>query len=255
MTVSILTDRIRAARANGRTALIPFLPAGFPDKERFFAELEALDASGADVIEIGVPFSDPVADGPVVERASLESLERGVTLSWIITELTRRKTRLKAGLVLMGYFNPFFQYGLDKLAFDAARAGVSGLIIPDLPFEESHRVHDAVQGTGIGLIPLIGLNTPQARMRLYAERAEGFVYFVSVMGITGVRGDLPPEIAHRLDLARSVFSLPIALGFGIKSPDQLGPFGERIDAVVFGSSLIDHIREGGRAASFMDRWK
>jgi tryptophan synthase alpha chain len=255
MTVSILTDKIHAARASGRKALIPFLPAGFPDKERFFDELGALDASGADIIEIGVPFSDPVADGPVVERASLECLERGVTLSWIISELTKRKARYRAGLVLMGYFNPFFQYGLDKLAFDAVRAGISGLIIPDLPFEESHRVYTAIQGTYISLIPLIGLNTPEARMRLYAERAEGFVYFVSVMGITGVRSDLPPEIASRLDLARAIFSLPIALGFGIKNPDQLAPFGERIDAVVFGSSLIDHIREGGQAASFMDRWK
>ncbi|MBF0482980.1 MAG: tryptophan synthase subunit alpha, partial [Desulfovibrionaceae bacterium] len=245
----------RAATASGRQARIPFLPAGFPDKERFFDELAALDASGADVIEIGVPFSDPVADGPVVERASLESLERGVSLAWLIGELTRRKARYKAGLVLMGYFNPFFQYGLDKLAYDAARAGVSGLIVPDLPFEESYRVHTAVQGTGVSLIPLIGLNTPEARMRLYAERAEGFVYFVSVMGVTGVRGELPPEIALRLDLARSVFNLPLALGFGVKSPDQLTSFGARIDAVVFGSSLIDHLREGGQAASFMDRWK
>jgi tryptophan synthase alpha chain len=255
MTASFLTDKIRQANASGRKALIPFLPAGFPDKQRFFTELEALDASGADVIEIGIPFSDPVADGPVVEQASLECLEHGVTLSWIISELTKRKERFNAGIVLMGYFNPFLQYGLDKLAYDATRAGISGLIIPDLPYEESHRLYAAMSGAGIALIPLIGLNTSEARMRLYRERAEGFVYFVSVMGVTGIRGDLPPEIAGQLDLARRIFDLPIALGFGIKNPDQLKAFGDRIDASVFGSALIAHIREGGTAATFMERWK
>lgn len=255
MSQSILTSRIMEALAAGRKALIPFLPGGFPDKERFFDELAALDAGGADIIEIGVPFSDPVADGPVVEKASLACLKDGVCLKWLLGELTQRKGQYRAGLVLMGYYNPFYQYGLDKLAKDAATAGVAGFIVPDLPLEETGPMRQACDQYGLDLIPLVGLNTSEKRLAAYAATARGYVYFVSVLGTTGMRDSLPAEIKERLTAVRRIFSVPVALGFGIKSPAQLTQFGDLLDGVVFGSALIAHIEAGGTSAEFMQRWQ
>jgi len=253
--MSKLTDRIKTANASGRKAVIPYLPGGFPDADRFWEELAALDAGGADIIEIGVPFSDPVADGPVVEQASLDCLERGVCLAWILSELAKRKGSFKAGLVLMGYYNPFLQYGLEKLGRDCAAAGVSGLIIPDLPLEETDPAAKALEGSGTNLICLVGLNTPQERLERYAKVAKGFVYFVSVLGTTGVRESLPEEVLAKLRQVRPIFDVPIALGFGIARPDQVAPFGDLIDAVVIGSALIKHIDAHKSAASFMEGWR
>ena len=249
-----LGDTIRQAQASGRKALIPFLPAGFPDKERFWSELRELDASGADIIEIGIPFSDPVADGPTVEEASQECLQRGVTLSWLLEGLKQERGHLRAEVVLMGYINPFWQFGWERLASEAAEAGVSGLIIPDLPLEESGPFESILQEQGIVLLRLVGLNTSLERMRLYAEKARGFIYFVAVMGTTGSRDAFPPELVERLHAAREIFSQPLALGFGINRPQQLEPLQEAIDAVVFGSSLIQHLKSGGTSREFMARW-
>ncbi|MCT4626661.1 tryptophan synthase subunit alpha [Halodesulfovibrio sp.] len=250
-----LTQRINAANKAGRKAIIPFLTAGFPTKNDFFTHLEELDANGADIIEIGVPFSDPAADGPVVEAASLKALEQGVTLQWIIEELTKRKGQYQAELVLMGYINPFYQYGFEKFAQDAANAGVSGLIVPDLPLDEDDDFKTILKQHGITLISLIGLNTPKERMQAYAEKAEGYVYVVSYMGTTGAAVAFPPELKKTLSEAREAFNIPLALGFGIKEPKQLEPFGDAIDAVVFGSALIKDIEKKGSAIPFMERWK
>ncbi len=252
---SLLTEKITAAHAAGRLGLIPFLPAGYPDKSRFWAEIAGLDAGGADIIEIGMPFSDPVADGPVVEAASLRALDLGVNLSWILNELALRRSGIRAGIVLMGYLNPVLQYGLERFAKDAAAAGVNGLILADLPFEEAGAVRDALEAQGIDLIPLVGLNTSRERMDLYAGRARGFAYFVSVLGTTGERASLPSEVRQGLALAKEVFAIPLALGFGIKSPEQLAELRGQVDAAVFGSSLIKHLDTGGDAAGFMARWR
>ena len=255
MSQSKITARLEAAKKEGRKGLIPFLPAGFPDRDRFWDELKALDESGADVIEIGVPFSDPVADGPVVEQASLDCLTRGVCLSWLLGELSKRRGEFKAALVLMGYHNPFLKYGFTRLAEDAAEAGVSGFIVPDMPFEESDAFREALTARGLDLVPLVGLNTPPERMKLYAEKGTGFLYFVSVLGTTGMRDSLPDEIKGKLSEVKKIFTLPVALGFGIKTPDQLAQYGDLVDAAVFGSSLIQYIRDGGKAAGFMEGWK
>ncbi len=259
MSTSILTKRIAEARAAGRVALIPFLPAGYPDKTRFWDHIDQLDEAGADVIEIGMPFSDPVADGPVVEHASLKCLELGVNLKWLLNELGLRKGRYKAGLVLMGYLNPVLQYGLDKFAVDAASAGVSGVILADVPFEESGPIRAAFAPRGLDLIPLVGLNTTPERMALYAREGRGFAYFVSVLGTTGVRSSfdsgLPPQVRAGLARAKAAFSIPVALGFGLKHPDQLKELDGLVDAAVFGSALIKHIDQGGDAAGFMKVWK
>lgn len=187
--MTFLEQKIRDAHTAGRTALIPFVTAGFPTLDTFWGIIEELDANGADVIEIGVPFSDPVADGPVVEDASRRALEQGVSLNWIMDGLKQRAGNFKAGIVLMGYLNPFLQYGLERFAADAAQAGVSGCIVPDLPLDESAPVRTTLKAHGIDLIALVGQNTSEERMREYAAVSEGYVYVVSVLGTTGARTD------------------------------------------------------------------
>ncbi len=251
----LLEKKVRDAKAAGRTALIPFLTANFPDEEKFWQALDELDSAGADVIEIGIPFSDPVADGPVVEEASRRVLERGFSLASLLQELSRRKFR--AAIVLMGYYNPFLQYGLEKLAREAEEAGVAGFIIPDLPHEEAERAKTGLEARDLALIPLVGPNTPPERMELYAKSARGYVYVVSVMGTTGARNSLPPEIAETLRLARQKFSVPVALGFGLREPAQLAGLSAdvRPDAAVFGSALLTHLDNGGSAREFIGRWR
>ena len=189
-----LEAKIRAANAAGRPALIPFLTAHFPDRAAFWTAFDELDG-GADIIGIGVPFSDPVADGPVVEDASRRVLAAGFHLGDLLAELAARRERRagSAGLVLMGYLNPFLSHGLERLAEEAAAAGVSGCIIPDLPHEEADPARAALGARGIALIPLVGPNTGEERMTLCADGAQGYVYVVSVMGVTGERAALAPR--------------------------------------------------------------
>ncbi len=253
--MSILQDKIETALAQGRKALVPYLPCGFPGLDEFWENIAELDANGADIIEIGVPFTDPVADGPIIEQAAQECLQRGVTLKYLIQGLKERKGQFKAGIVLMGYMNPFMQYGFEKLGQDASAAGVHGFIIPDLPYEESGEFKKVMAEHGLDLIPLVGLNTTPERMALYAKNASGFAYFVSVLGITGGSDALPDEILDKLRQAREIFPVPMALGFGIQSREQIAPFGDLLDAVVFGSALIRHIQEGGTPSAFMARFK
>lgn len=256
-SMHILEKKIRDAAAEGRTALVPFVTAGFPTPETFWNVVEELDENGADVIEIGVPFSDPVADGPVVEEASVRALHNGVTLHGIMEGLEKRRGTFRAGIILMGYMNPFLQYGLERLACDAQRVGVHGLIVPDLPYDEAADMRATLSAHDIALIPLVGPNTSEERMKLYAGVSQGYVYVVSVMGTTGERNSLPPEVPEVLERVRRVFSLPVALGFGLRSPSQLAalPAGIRPDAAVFGSSLLRHIESGQSPASFMKVWR
>lgn len=257
MTKHLLTQKIEQALALGRKAVMPYLPAGYPDKESFWRHIADLDRAGADIIELGVPFSDPVADGPVVEQAALRCLEQGVSLQWILDGLLTRRPSIRSGLVLMGYMNPFLQFGLARLAKTAAQAGVNGLIIADLPLEESEDIRPVLKEQGVALISLVGLNTPAQRLRLYARQSEGFggfVYFVSVMGVTGERDALPVELQKALRQAREIFSLPLALGFGLRSPAQLAGISDAVDGVVMGSSLIRHLQETGQVGGFLDPW-
>lgn len=252
----ILEQKIRDANKKGRPALIPFVTAGFPNADDFWPAIKELDDNGADIIEIGVPFSDPVADGPVVEEASRRALSDGMTLKKLMGDLKERGGFFKAGLVLMGYYNPFLQYGLEKFAADAKAANVCGVIIPDLPYEESGDVRALFRKHGLALIALVGLNTSAERMSLYASESEGYVYVISSMGTTGVREHIAPEVDETMMRARKCFSLPLALGFGLKEPAQLEELHKdaRPDAVVFGSALLQHLDAGLPAADFLRRW-
>jgi len=236
--------------------LIPFMTAGFPTVETFWKNLKELDENGADIIEIGVPFSDPVADGPVIEAASMKALENGVTLESILEGLRQRKGQFKAKLVLMGYLNPFLQYGFERLAQEAKDVGVYGFIIPDLPLDEDAPYRKQLSACGIHLIALVAPNTSLERMKAYAEVATGYVYVISVLGITGVRSEFPPDLSATLRRARQAFRVPLALGFGFSSPDQLDtiPEADRPDAIIFGSALIRHVSAGLPVADFMRRW-
>ncbi|MFI3271185.1 MAG: tryptophan synthase subunit alpha [Pseudomonadota bacterium] len=247
---------IRKANDAGRPALIPFVTAGFPAPEKFWNVILELDAHGADIIEIGVPFSDPVADGPVVEEASLRALADGMTLAKIMQLLREHKGEIQAKIVLMGYLNPFLQYGLTAFATDAADAGVHGVIVPDLPFEENQAFHSALKAHDIALIPLVGPNTTAERMQLYADQSQGYVYVVSIMGTTGARSALAPQVESTLERTRSIFDIPLALGFGLQSPTQLEDIAPQVrpHAVVFGSALLQHIDAGNSPATFMQRW-
>ena len=254
MRLMSLQERIEKAGSEGRYALIPFITAGFPEPGRFARIMRELDESGADIIEIGVPFSDPVADGPVVEEASRKALAAGVSLAWTLGQLAELRSELTAGLVLMGYYNPFLQYGLERLAQDAAAAGVQGFIVPDLPLDEDGPLRAALAPHNLDLIALVGPNTDKQRMRAYAATASGYVYAVSVMGTTGVRRELPAEAAQTVRRAREAFSLPVALGFGIHSPEQIRAMPAPPHAVVFGSALLRHLAAGGSAKEFMAPW-
>lgn len=253
----ILEQKIRNARAERRMALVPFIPAGFPSPERFRAAVEDLDAHGADIIEIGIPFSDPVADGPAAEEACRRALASGVTPRSILKELRARAEKLQAGLALRGYMNSILQYGPENFAKDAADAGVTGCVIPDVPLEESGELRGTLGAWGIALIPLVGQNTTEERMREYAAVTEGFVHVVSVMGASGAHEGISPQVPHTLRRARAAFSLPLALDFGPGSPEQPQAMPEdlRPDAAVFGPALLRHIDAGRSAGEFLDAWR
>ena len=277
MSTSKLTEIIRNNQKHNRLTKVPFLSAGFPSRDGFWKNITELSENGADIIEIGVPFSDPIADGPVVAAASQTGLENGGSLDYIFDGLAEHRSRLKCGLVLMGYVNPFIQFGWDEagraagggtvqnvmaeslkiLAAKAAARGVDGLVVPDLPLEESGPWLEALKQAGVDLIPLVGPNTGLEKMKLYAASGlSGYVYVVSVMGTTGVRSCLPPEVGTTLLRARQAFDLPLALGFGLSSPDQLKDLAPqaRPEAAVFGSALIRHLVSGGTVRDFMEPW-
>jgi len=252
-----MKDTILKARQQGRLALIPFITAGFPSPETFWDALAEIDAAGADIIEIGIPFSDPVADGPVIEAISRKALEEGITLKGVIDGLRARKGQYRAKLVLMGYMNPFLQYGPEQLATDCKEAGVSGFIVPDLPLEETPEFRAAIEPAGLVLITLIGPNTSTERMKLYAPCTQGYVYVVSVLGTTGGVNNHVEAVADAMRRARSVFNVPLALGFGLRCPAQLEtlPADARPDAAVIGTALLQHISAGKPVADFFAPWK
>jgi tryptophan synthase alpha chain len=241
-------DRIAAAfaAAPGRAALMPYLMGGFPDLESSVAIGEACADAGADLVELGVPFSDPLADGPVIHAAGTRALQAGATLRSVIDAATRIAERLP--VVLMCYANLVFARGAERFADELAAAGVSGLIVPDLPLEEGSAVRDACDAAGLAVVPLIAPTTPDDRMGEIVRGARGFVYTVSLTGTTGERAGVQDSLAATVDRAKRVSPVPVAVGFGISTPEQAAAAAATgADGVIVGSRLVRAAAEAADA--------
>ena len=245
-----ISAAIRQAAATGRPAVVGFMTAGFPDLDGFARDLRAV-ASEADVVEIGVPFSDPMADGATIQRASFASLQRGFTLPWLLRELEQMEPRPRAPLLLMSYLNPLLAFGLGRLPEAAARAGVCGFIIPDLPYEESAEMRAALDRAGVALVQMVTPVTPQARLEMLCRASQGFVYAVTMTGTTGKSVAVPDEVLAYMDRVRAVSPVPVCAGFGIRSRDQVARMQGRVDGVVVGSALVEVLERGEDPARFL----
>ncbi len=246
---------IQTAAAKGRPALVGYLTAGFPSRRQFKQHLAAV-AAGCDVVEIGVPFSDPMADGTTVQRASFAALADGVTLPWILDELKSIEPRHAAPILLMSYLNPLLAFGLEHLPLAAARAGVSGFIVPDLPFEESGDLHRALEAEGLALVQMVTPVTPPERLKMLCREARGFVYAVTMTGTTGKSADgkfadVPLEVLEYMDRVRELATVPVCAGFGIRSARQVARFAPHVDGVVVGSALVEALERGDDVGAFL----
>jgi tryptophan synthase alpha chain len=247
--MSRVSDAFAAARAQGRTALVCYAMGGDGDSA---ALLQAVDAAGADVIELGLPFSDPIADGPVLQASATRAISAKTTLRDLLAMASR--LRLRAPMVAMGYMNPIEAMGSRPFARALREAGLCGAIVPDLPLEEADSVRADLVAEGLDLIPLVAPTTPRDRAVRIAATARGFLYYVSVTGVTGARSALPADLGARLAELRSVSSAPVAVGFGISRPEQAAALKGKADGVVVGSALVaTHHERGIEAAAELVR--
>ena len=245
-----ISAAIRGAVAQGRPALIGYLTAGFPARRGFMTHLAAV-AGVCDVVEIGVPFSDPMADGTTIQRASFAALADGVTLPWILDQLASQQPRHTAPILLMSYLNPLLAYGLHALPAAAAAAGVAGFIVPDLPFEESDELQRALDQVGLALIQMVTPATPSDRLARLCREAKGFVYAVTMTGTTGKNAEVPNEVLAYMDRVRQCSSVPVCAGFGIRTKAQVERFAAHVDGVVVGSALVEALERGEDVRSFL----
>lgn len=266
-------NRIEAAFEN-KPIFMPYFPLGYPDLETSIDVIEALATHGADLIEVGLSFSDPLADGPVIQHATQVALEKGITVRKSLEAIKELRSRgVDIPLVLMGYYNPMLAYGLEKFLCDAMDAGADGFIVPDLPMEESKEFLSALTSysgsSGAGgevkapLIPMIAPTTPNERMEMIARNAKGFIYLVSVTGVTGERKSISDRLGELIARLRQHTAIPVCVGFGISTPDQAKEVGRMADGVIVGTACVRTIGESGRpveaakkfAASFHDALK
>lgn len=229
----------------GGTALIPFLTAGYPDPGRAGEALDALVRAGADVVELGIPFSDPLADGPTIQRASFRALERGMTVGGTLDLLRAFRARHDTPVVLFTYLNPVLRYGFERFLDHAREAGAQGLLVTDLPAGADPEKEDAVREASLDLVRLVAPTTPPERVPTVVEGGSGFVYYVSRTGVTGARTELRRSLGREVEALRAHVELPIAVGFGISTRDQAALVAGVADGVVVGSALIDALDAGG----------
>src|SRR5690348_4116991 len=245
-----ISDAIRAAQSQDRPALVAFLTGGFPEPSQFH-DLLCRVAEVADVVQIGVPFSDPMADGLTIQRSSRAALEKGVSLKWILNTLKSASKKPKAPILLMSYLNPLLAFGFDNLPQAARDAGVSGFIVPDLPFEESKDIQIALHAQGLALIQMVTPVTPQDRLAMLCKQAEGFVYAVTMTGTTGKQVATPDEILKYMDMVKSLSSVPVCAGFGIRQREQVQAIKGHADGVVVGSALVEVLERGDDPVKFL----
>jgi tryptophan synthase alpha chain len=245
-----ITAALTAANDAGRTALVPFLTAGYPEPEKFIATLKAIAEVG-DVVELGVPFSDPMADGMTIQRSSFVAIENGVTLEWIFSQLDTAKGEIDTPLVMMSYLNPLLAFGYENLARRARDTGVCAFIVPDLPLEESDEIREALLTEGVGLIQLVTPATPDERLRKLAAASRGFLYAVTITGITGGDSELPENLAQYLDKVSAMSPLPVCAGFGIRAAKDVKNVGAHASGAIVGSALVEVLQRGDDPAKFL----
>jgi len=239
---------IRAANDRGGPALVGFMTAGYPSRACFRENLQSI-AAGADVIEVGVPFTDPMADGITIQRASRAALAQGVSLRWILDEL--RSLQLGAPLILMSYVNPLLAFGFAALSEAAAGAGVAGFIVPDLPLDESAEMRAALEPHGIALIQMVTPVTSAARLARLCDASEGFVYAVTMTGITGRSVAVPQAVLEYLDRVRAHARIPVCAGFGIRTREQVALLANHVDGIIVGSALVEVLERKADAAAWL----
>ena len=230
-------------KAENRKALVVFITAGDPDLDSTKDFLEVIDDSGADIIELGVPFSDPLADGPIIQASALRALKSGTTLKKIISLVKEIRKARNLPIVLMASFNPIFVYGEKKFVEDAVSAGVDGVIVPDLPPEESVKLSAYAQEKGLDVIHLLAPTSPDERIRMVAENCRGFIYYISLTGTTGVRTQLASGIRDKVESIKLKSNLPVLIGFGISNPDLAREAAEFSDGVIVGSAVVSLIEK------------
>jgi tryptophan synthase alpha chain len=244
-----VTKAIAAANDDGRTALVPFITAGYPEPKSFISTLQAVAAVG-DVVEIGIPFSDPMADGMTIQRSSFEALQKGVRVAWIFDEL-EKSGGIDTPLVMMSYLNPLLAFGYTNLAKRALDTGVCAFIVPDLPYEESEGIRSALEAQGIGLIQLVTPATPDDRLRTLCAASRGFVYAVTITGITGGDTGLPTNLADYLDKVAAISEIPVCAGFGIREAADVAAVGKHAAGAIVGSALVEVLERGEDPTTFL----
>jgi tryptophan synthase alpha chain len=237
MSRNRIAAKFTELRARNEAALVPFIVAGDPDLDSTRRLVLELEARGADLIELGVPFSDPMADGPANQRALARGLGAGASLAAILSMVSELRRDTQIPLVLFGYYNPIFHYGVERLTADAAKAGVDALLVVDLPPEEAGELRTPARANGLDLILLLAPTTPIERAQKIARAASGFIYYVSVAGVTGARTSLPTDLREHIEALRAVTDVPLGVGFGISTPEQAGEVASFADAVVVGSAI------------------
>lgn len=239
MTKARIENMFKTLNNQGDKAFIAYIMAGDGGLDKLAFQIKTLEAAGVDLIEIGIPFSDPAADGPVIQRAGIRSLEHNVSLRDILQKLTEIKDEINVPYVLMTYYNPVFHYKLGEFAKDASAANVSGLIVPDVPLEEESELKEALKGTDIAIIRLATLTTTDDRLKRLLYEAEGFIYAVNVNGVTGKQSGYSQEVFDNLSRIKDKSEVPVCAGFGINSAETAAALGEHCDGVIVGSSIVE----------------
>ena len=245
-------DRVTAALANddAHPAIVAYLTAGYPSPDTFLDTLRRVCAA-ADAVEIGVPFSDPMADGVTIQRSSRVAIEHGVTLRWILDRLGARDFALEAPVLLMSYLNPLLAFGYAALAARAAEVGVAGFLVPDLPYEECGPLREALDTHGLALVQFVTPATPPERMRRVCAASQGFVYAVTKTGITGGASALPADLTTYLTAVKNAATLPVCAGFGVRDAAQVRSIAAHADGVIVGSALVEVLERGEDPAEFL----
>lgn len=244
-----LESKLNRLKSENKKALITYITAGDPDLNTTIEVIKTMEEAGVDVVEIGIPYSDPLADGPTIQEASTRALKSGTNLNGIFSMIGQVRPQIRIPLVIMTYINPILQFGVERFCEEAAKVGVDGLIIPDLPFEEKSLIEEFVRKYDLALVPLLAPTTPRERIKTLCEKAQGFVYCVSLTGVTGVTSKTADNIKEFLNNTKEFSPVPVAVGFGISTPEQAKNLSIQADGIIIGSAIINLLQQKGTASS------